>query len=173
MFGSRIVEIHYGNDVDAGSNITASVTRMTNAVRIAPATMRKDSGLWCSFRWVGNKCVDSRASSFGSVDSDMPSGAQKIAAGGSNGKRRLASRYVAKEQDCKNDDHRPHGVEPVLLELWMPPIRHGNGLDGLTCGRLSLGGYQVRAGKKASRHAQRRTAREHPFGDPPVGELAS
>jgi hypothetical protein len=35
--------------------------RMTNAVKIAPAAVRNDSAVSCSFRCIGNRCVDMAA----------------------------------------------------------------------------------------------------------------
>ena len=52
--------------------------------------------------------------------------------------KHLSSREEAKEEDCKNDNHRPHRVTPVLLELWMPPIGHGNGVDGVAVGKIQI-----------------------------------
>ena len=51
--------------------------------------------------------------SFDSVDSKLSGEVQKIAAVGeglATGKQLLPSREVAEEQDCKNDNHGPHGV---------------------------------------------------------------
>lgn len=67
---------------NATANAMASAIRMTNAASIAAPTVRKDSGLSWSCRYVmsaGNRCLDIHPRPPHNLDSDLSSRAHKIA----------------------------------------------------------------------------------------------